>query len=339
MTSTPVAGAESSHELETPGAAAGDYDPLPAVIRNSRHPLIPFAYRPRRSIRDAFRHIVTSTGRRAIAVLPSGAMLIAPSPAAEWRRPQFRARLLVTALAAAAVIFLSVAVLWQRDGRMPDFRNFEAGTERKQAFFSFLLPLVTAENERILADRERLLAIAADDAPGWIARRWVRELARDYVEDPGEMAYEDLRDVLLRRVDAVPAAMALAQAAKESGWGTSRFARNGNNLFGEWCYTPGCGIVPRARARGRRHEVRAFPSPRQSVRSYIANINTHRGYRELRRERARLRAAGRTVTALALVPHLHAYSERGADYVADIRRMIVSNELERRTGAGHEAVR
>ncbi|MFW5816637.1 MAG: glucosaminidase domain-containing protein [Wenzhouxiangella sp.] len=226
---------------------------------------------------------------------------------------------------------------------LPDFSQIEQVDERKAAFFEFLAPIVAAENQRVLAQRERLLMLAeqleADQALSPLHRRWMGELAADYELDwPGEARAQTLA-ALLRRIDTVPLPLALVQAAKESGWGGSRFAREGNNLFGQWCYTPGCGIVPTQRATDARHEVAAFDSVRQSVRRYVNNLNTHPSYRPLRELRQAERRAGRTPTALTLADGLILYSERREAYVEDIKAILVANsdlivEAIRATEAG-----
>lgn len=238
--------------------------------------------------------------------------------------------------AAAGVALAAIAVgagLWLDAGHsLPDFRQYTAGPERKAAFFEYVRPLVDAENKRILDTRERLLAIAAQGDPGWFDRRWLLRLAERYrIEDPNP-ADPGLVDRLLRRVDAVPMSLALAQAAKESGWGTSRFAREGNNLFGEWCYEPGCGIVPGARAEGRRHEVEAFLSPRRSVASYLHNINTHPRYAAFRRERAGLRETDAPLSGVVLAEQLSHYSERRNAYVEELKQLILANGLNTDSG-------
>lgn len=211
----------------------------------------------------------------------------------------------------------------------PDFTEYAAGPDRKTAFFDYLLPLVRAENQAILSNREALRAIIERGHANWAERRWLEHLAQRYELPDFDPADPRDRQALLYRVDIVPPSMALAQAANESAWGTSRFARRGNNYFGQWCYQPGCGLVPNARVEGATHEVAAFDSPRQSVRRYMNNINTHPAYRDLRQRRAALRAEGQAITGLALIPALTRYSERGQAYVEELREMIRGNELDR----------
>jgi Bax protein len=211
---------------------------------------------------------------------------------------------------------------------MPDFREYDAGPARKAEFFAFVRPLVEAENARVLTERRHLETLAHRTELGWLDRWWLDRVAQQYRLDPEELPTKELFAELLLRVDAVPVSLALAQSAKESGWGTSRFAREGYNLFGEWCYTPGCGFVPRRRGETHRHQVERFASPEQSVASYVRNINTHESYLAFREERARLRAAGRPLSGIHLAGSLGRYSERRRDYVREVQRMILANDLE-----------
>ena len=134
-------------------------------------------------------------------------------------------------------------------------------------------------------------------------------------------------ETLLRRVDVVPPSLALAQAANESAWGTSRFARDGNNYFGQWCFEQGCGLVPKRRDEGRAHEVATFSSPVESVERYMANLNTHDAYRPLRERREQLRESEAPITGIQLAAGLEKYSERGEEYIAELRSMIRFNNL------------
>jgi Bax protein len=237
----------------------------------------------------------------------------------------------------AAIGLLAVAVcilalyFWLKPDteHLPNFSSIEDIELRKASFFDYLAPIVIAENQRVRAQRERLIALReklqSQTALGALQRRWLKALAREYeVEWPGESPAQSM-DVLLKRVDTVPVSLALTQAAKESGWGQSRFAREGNNLFGHWCYEDGCGIVPNDRPEGASHEVAAFDSVTQSVRRYINNLNTHPSYRPLRDIRASQRAAGSTPTGLALAEGLTRYSERRGAYVRDIKLIMQSN--------------
>lgn len=217
---------------------------------------------------------------------------------------------------------------------VPDFLEFEAGAERKTAFFDYMRPIVESENAIARERRNRLLAIDEDPAPGARDRRFVEQLADIYklptlAADGSARPLDELVDELLLRVDEVPVSLALAQAAKESGWGTSRFAREGNNYFGQWCFVEGCGIVPASRAPGRNHEVEAFDSPADSVASYMRNINTHSGYKSFRDARKRQRGQSDSLSGIELAAELSQYSERRDAYVSELRQLIVGNDLDR----------
>lgn len=189
--------------------------------------------------------------------------------------------------------------------------------EKKRQFFSTLRPVVEAENARVLELRAKIIeARDSGDTPGWI---------EDAADDYGVEWSGDEWSRLLGKVDAVPVTLTLAQAANESSWGQSRFAQEGNNLFGEWCFKPGCGIVPQQRPEGEIYEVQSFSTVNHSVRSYIHNINTHNAYRELRAIRAQARASDRDPTGVELAAGLIRYSERGEAYVEEIRATIRRN--------------
>jgi len=239
---------------------------------------------------------------------------------------RFAALLVVSGLCLAGAALLSLRE--PPPAPLPDFSQWPAGEARKEQFFAFLRPLLDAENARILAQRQRLDTIAAQaQTPSRRQARWLRGLAAEYDLAGADLDEQALLAELLLRVDAVPASLGLAQAAKESGWGTSRFAREGNALFGQRCFETGCGLVPEHRRPGLGHEVRGFPSPRAAVASYLRNLNTHRDYQGLRRLRAELRSREAQATGFLLARTLDAYSERGDDYVREIRQMIRFNEL------------
>lgn len=237
------------------------------------------------------------------------------------------------AIIIGTVLLLLAAVSWlvfPRTEPLPDFSSVERVDDRKQAFFGFLAPLVRDANQRIQQERARLLRIAqaseAGDMPGWFDRRWLARVSEKYeVEWDPEAPLAEL-ETLRKRIDIVPVSLALVQAATESGWGRSRFAVEGNNLFGHWCYQPGCGIVPSSRNAGARHEVAAFDSVRESVRRYLWNLNTHSAYQPVREIRARLRRSEQPITAMALADGLTNYSERREEYVEEIKTVIRVNE-------------
>jgi Bax protein len=210
--------------------------------------------------------------------------------------------------------------------RLPTDVGSLAADERKQLFLRTLLPLILAENLEIRRERAVLQEAFGASSPLPGRERQVRRIARRYKLD-GDVHDPDVRARLLRRVDEIPPALALAQAANESGWGTSRFALEANNLFGLWTWDEDKGLVPSERPAGARHRVRAFPELRAAVRLYLHNLNTGHAYGELRRLRGQMRAAGQPLDPLALAAGLVPYSERGEAYVDDIRALIRGNAL------------
>ena len=223
-------------------------------------------------------------------------------------------------------------------GPLPPFHEIEQVSVKKQRFFEYLTPVIRAENERIREQRARLLeiseAVDAGESPGWMARRFLDRLAREYRVDAESLDTSELIDALVERVDVIPRSLVLVQAAKESGWGSSRFARRANNLFGQWCFDPGCGVVPSNRPEGRIHEVQSFDTVRDAVASYVRNLNTHRSYEPLREVRAELRAADQPLRGTELARGLGRYSERGDAYVREVQSMIRQNELEGGSAGG-----
>ena len=215
---------------------------------------------------------------------------------------------------------------------LPDFSTLPSGHARKEAFFEFLLPLVQHANGELLKARDRIESLRRrlDDGPLTMEETlWLGLLADHYRVSAAEGFNHTFFERLLRRVDIIPPSLVLAQAAKESGWGTSRFAREGNNLFGEWCYTKGCGLVPTRRAQGAQHEVARFESPYDSLLSYMHNLNRHESYLTLRKYREQAREENGIVSGQLLAEGLSRYSERGHAYVQEIKSMIRHNELAR----------
>ncbi|QQD21077.1 hypothetical protein GJQ54_04510 [Oceanospirillaceae bacterium ASx5O] len=211
---------------------------------------------------------------------------------------------------------------------MPDFSTINDVQEKKQAFFDYLLPLVEEANSRILAERA-------------LAEKWLLEPDSLSTAEQQELQHllekyrittdipEQQQDLLLRRVNAIPPSLVLAQAANESAWGTSRFARDGNNLFGQWCFSEGCGLIPEGRGEDGRHEVRAFADPLQSIESYMRNLNSHPSYRQLRELRLQELEQQGYPSGITLSQGLQSYSERGQDYIDEIQQMIEFNQLQR----------
>lgn len=215
---------------------------------------------------------------------------------------------------------------WARQD-LPDFSNFQDVAKKKSAFFSFLYPRVVLADARVLALRQHLLQIAEKKTLSKADSDWLASQAKRLDIDaplgsPRQIA------LLKRRLDIVPPSLVLAQAANESGWGSSRFARKGNNLFGQWCFDQGCGLVPKARDDGAHHEVASFSDPYQSIRSYIANLNRNPSYVALRVKRQHLRKDDKFPSGMTLALKLNNYSEKGSRYIRQIRFLIQNNDLE-----------
>lgn len=197
--------------------------------------------------------------------------------------------------------------------------------EKKRRFFTYLKPLIVEENNRLRQLRTRLLAMRTSDALAQSDLEWLTTVAGRYNLVLKGQPDQQFWDKLLKRVGVVPVEMALVQAANESAWGQSRFAKEGKNYFGQWCYSQGCGMVPSQRSAGSTYEVRRFNSPAESVQAYIRNINRSRAYREFRQIRASLRQQKQALDAEKLAMGLKSYSERGMAYVKTIQAMIRSN--------------
>lgn len=231
-----------------------------------------------------------------------------------------------------AIVLASLLLILMRysaaSSDAPNFSAYDAGAERKEAFFSYFLPLIEEENQELLEIRQELVALQDErDNLSLFERIKVNDLAEEYEVEDFDISNAEHWQTLIRRIDIVPPSMALAQAANESAWGTSRFAQQGNNFYGQWCFVPGCGIVPNQRPEGASHEVADFSSPEESVERYIHNLNHHPAYSELRARREALRSGDDPITGLSLVPELESYSERGEAYIEELRSMIHFNEL------------
>lgn len=216
-------------------------------------------------------------------------------------------------------------------GDLPDFSTYPNAQQRKSQFLKYLRPIVQSENHDISVQRQRLEDLVDKLRQGhklprteW---RWMQAMADSYQVETANRPRLAVGNDLLLRVDLVPVSLVLVQAAKESAWGRSRFARQGNNLFGEHCFESDCGIVPKHRDAGKHHEVETFATVRASVKSYLHNLNSHPKYSELRAIRAQLHKEGKPVTGLALAKGLWFYSERRQKYISEVRDMIQKNGL------------
>ena len=211
----------------------------------------------------------------------------------------------------------------------PDFHGYATVGEKKDAFFSFMIPLIEKENSRILANRERIIALSGRTFLSEEDRQYLLSVSKRYDSEPEGELDVGFYERLLARVDIIPPSLALAQSANESAWGTSRFAREGNNYFGQWCFREGCGIVPGSRPAGENYEVRQFTNPGRSVRSYMHNLNTHYQYQKLRDLRVRRRLNDQVITGPELAQGLYGYSIRGGEYINELVSMIATNDLLR----------
>jgi Bax protein len=194
---------------------------------------------------------------------------------------------------------------------------------QKESFIKMTLPLILAANEEIGMRRAAIKRAASANDRGAL-EKW----AQLYRIDVGKQSTQDLRDDILLRADVIPVSLALAQAAVESGWGTSRFAVQGNALFGQWAWKESAGLKP-LQASNDKAVVRSFPNLFGSVRAYMHNLNTHSSYSDLRRQRARLADRDERGKGYALAGNLDRYAEIGMEYVDKLRTIIRVNDLDK----------
>lgn len=210
----------------------------------------------------------------------------------------------------------------------PDFASYQDVKQKKQAFFSYLYPMVVHANQKILQTRQQLQALSKQEQLDQSQQEFIRELAEKYKVNSEQPLKKQLEKLLIK-VDILPPSLVLAQSANESSWGTSRFAKQANNFFGQWCFRRGCGLVPESRDDEAIHEVAKFKTVFHSVESYMLNLNRHPAYKELRMIRQQLKKQDLPLAGPALAQGLESYSERGEDYVEEIEQMIRYNKLER----------
>ena len=201
----------------------------------------------------------------------------------------------------------------------PDLKNIKSTSKRKETFIKIILPLIIDENNKILDNRKKLFKILGKPVNSMGEKRWLKRRFEDY-----QIKNEDIAELKLR-MDIVPVSLAIAQAAKESGWGTSRFALEGNAMFGQWTYGKD-GIKPKD-SKGKGHKVLKFPMLRSSIMAYQKNLNTHKAYGEFREKRALLREKNKKISGLDLAPHLESYAATGKDYVKILTSIISQNKL------------
>ena len=201
-----------------------------------------------------------------------------------------------------------------------EMKMIESTEKRKNLFIQIILPLIIEENNRIKLNRKKLFSILNKNHNSNAEKKWLNEKFKQY-----GVLNKDL-STLKVRMDEVPVSLAIAQAAKETGWGTSRFALEGNALFGQWTWS-GEGIKPADADHNATHKVMKFKILKSSIRAYQRNLNTHSGYKEFRMARAALRDNRRNLDGLILATYLNRYAETGTEYVKIIKQIIKQNNL------------
>ena len=201
-----------------------------------------------------------------------------------------------------------------------DLETIQSSKLKKETFIQIVLPLVVAENERILEDREKLKLLSDKKFTTDLEKQWLRQKLLEYKVKKGDL------NELMNRMDIIPTSIALAQAAKESGWGTSRFALEGNAIYGQWTWS-GQGIAPLDRDSNKSHKILKFPILRASVKAYKNNLNTHKSYKAFRDRRLQLRNEGKKINGLELTETLKNYAQTGSEYTKILNQIITQNRL------------
>ena len=200
--------------------------------------------------------------------------------------------------------------------------KIESTTKKKNLFIKIVLPLILEENNRIKLDRKKLFVILNKNINTTAEKRWINSKFKQY-----GVLKRDLSTLKIR-MDEVPISLTIAQAAKETGWGTSRFAIEGNALFGQWTWS-GVGIKPaEVNQKSKTHKVMKFKVLKASVRAYQRNLNTHSGYKKFRAARAEMRDNGEQLDSLILADYLDKYAETGKEYIKVIKQIIKQNTLQ-----------
>ena len=202
-----------------------------------------------------------------------------------------------------------------------EIKMIENTKKRKELFLQIVLPLVLQENNNIRLDRKRLFSIINKSNNNNLEKKWLNKKYKQY-----GIPSKDLSTLKIR-MDEIPVSLALAQAAKETGWGTSRFAQEGNALFGQWTWS-GEGLKPKESDEHEGHKVMKFNILQASVRAYQRNLNTHKSYREFRLARAQLRDEDKELDSIILSQYLDEYAETGQEYVKILRKIIEQNNLK-----------
>ena len=207
-------------------------------------------------------------------------------------------------------------------GLLPnEIKNIDNTKKRKEMFIKIVLPLVVKENNKIRIDRKRLFTILAKNSNTNIEKKWLEKKYKQYGVRENDLS------TLKIRMDEIPVSLAIAQAAKETGWGTSRFALKGNALFGQWTWS-GEGLKPKNSKKGEEHKVMKFHNLQLSVRAYLRNLNTHSSYKNLRKARTELRNRNKLLDSIVLSNHLDKYAETGTEYIDVLHKIIKQNNLK-----------
>jgi Bax protein len=202
-----------------------------------------------------------------------------------------------------------------------EIKMIESTKKRKEFFIQIVLPLVLKENNNIRLDRKMLFSIINKSNNTQLEKKWLEKKYKQYGVNSKDLS------VLKVRMDEVPVSLAIAQAAKETGWGTSRFAQEGNALFGQWTWS-GEGLKPKEADENKGHKVMKFNVLQASVRAYQRNLNTHPSYENFRLARAQLRDAGKRLDSIVLSQFLNNYAETGNQYVEVLQKIIKQNNLK-----------
>ncbi len=201
-----------------------------------------------------------------------------------------------------------------------EMKSIESVKKRKNLFIQIVLPLIIEENTRIKLDRKKLFVILNKNNNSKSDIEWLKEKFKQYGVVENDLS------TLKVRMDEVPASLAIAQAAKETGWGTSRFAQKGNALFGQWTWS-GNGIKPAGADNNSKHKVASFKVLKASVKAYQRNLNTHSSYKKFRKERAIQRDNDGKLNSLELVKFLDKYAQTGVEYTKILIKIIEQNSL------------
>ena len=202
-----------------------------------------------------------------------------------------------------------------------EIKMIESTKKRKEFFIQIVLPLILKENNNIKLDRKRLFNIINKSSNTSLEKKWLKKKYKQYGIPSNDLS------TLKVRMDEIPVSLAIAQAAKETGWGTSRFAQEGNALFGQWTWS-GEGLKPKDADKDQGHKVMRFNVLQASVRAYQRNLNTHKSYKEFRFARAKLRDEGKSLDSLLLANYLNSYAETGNQYVEVLQKIIKQNNLK-----------